>query len=99
MLNLLVSYQMSGAYISRKTKDNGCLILYIREIKDSDDPSGCAYDHFLSPAGIYSPIPTLMWQPAHSPPGAVKHDTEYPAFAHIQIDSGTAPIRVYKNLC
>jgi hypothetical protein len=68
-------------------------ILHIREIKDGDDPTGCTYVHLLTPEGNLSLIPTLMWKPAHSPPGTVKHQAEDPSFGRIQIKCGTTFIR------
>jgi hypothetical protein len=78
--------------MSRRTKYNGYLILYIREIKDGDDPTCCSYDHLPSPAGNLAPIPTLMWDPAHSPPGTVRRKAAYPTFAQIQVKGGTASV-------
>jgi hypothetical protein len=74
-------------------------ILHIREIKNGDDPTCRANDHFLSSTGNHSPIPTLMWKPAHSPPGTVRHQAVYPSFDQIQSKGGTAFIRVYDYLC
>jgi hypothetical protein len=74
-------------------------ILHIREIKDSDNPSCCTNNRFLSPAGNLSPVPTLMWEPAHSPPGTVSCQAEYPSFCRIQVKGDTALIGVYDYLC
>jgi hypothetical protein len=68
-------------------------ILHIREIKDGDDPTGCTNDHFLTPEGNLSLVLRLMWKPAHSPPGTVKHQAENPSFGRIQIKGGTTFIR------
>jgi hypothetical protein len=65
-------------------------ILHIREIKDGDDPTGCTNDHFLTPEGNLSLIPTLMRKPAHSPPGSIEGQAENPSFDQTQSKRVTA---------
>jgi hypothetical protein len=73
-------------------------ILYIREVKDGDDPTCRTNDYFLSPAGYQSIVPTVIWKPAHSPPGTVEGQAEYPSFGLIQIKGGSGLIP-YDYLC
>jgi hypothetical protein len=73
-------------------------ILYIREIKDGDDPTCRTNDYFLSPGGYLCPIPTLMWKPAHSTTGTVIGQVEYPFFGQIQTKGGSGFLP-YGYLC
>jgi hypothetical protein len=77
----------------------GELILYIREVQDSDGPTSSPNDHFLSPASNVSVKTTGMWEPAHPPPGTVQRKAVYPTFAVIQIKGNTAFICVQHDLC
>jgi hypothetical protein len=75
------------------------LTLHIREIKDSDNPTPCTNDYFLSSESKTSVKPTGMWEPAHPPPGTVKRKAEYPPFAPIHIEGDGASIGFRYELC